>query len=473
MSKWKMNRPHVGQIMFILYLCVLFAGTFIRIFDNSFWGDEAFTIRMTHLNFKDMLYATSVDVHPPLYYMFEQMAFHLLGNYGYVYHLVSVVPLLITLVLCATTFQKRYGIVASLLFATFCAVFPAAIVYNVEARMYSWAAFFVLLCFVKVSDILKKGDWWSYILFALFAVAAAYTHYYAMIAVAFFYFFLLVRAIFFCRAQFVKIFVVSMGTIVAYIPWAVKFLLSFQRTAQSWWLQSIPGIRDCGLFLFGYDAIVIFFLLVVFLLVSGLWVSTTKEERLWISYGVGAIAGLLLCGEVASYLIRPLFITRYMYNVAAVAWLILAIGISRIVKCFAGVREKRALTVGVILCAITIGIFTPNYIAEHKEEKRMDAATQAFLEHVKLPEDELILTNSGPHGWTVLEYYYPTARVGETYDMVASIKENQSDCTVMSTITFSDTEILDLEQLGFDVEEMYEGEVGCRTILYVYKVTKW
>ena len=72
----------------------------------------------------------------------------------------------------------------------------------------------------------------------------------------------------------------------------------------------------------------------------------------------------------------------------------------------------------------------------------------------------------------LLEYYYPTARIGETYDMVSSIDENQSDCTVIVTELLDDSTLSAISDLGFEAEQIYAGELGIRSKLYVYKVTK-
>ena len=74
-----------------LYALVLFAMHFVRIFDNSFWGDEGFSIGLAQMNVFEMLQVTAADNHPPLYYLFTQLLYHLLGNHGYVYHLSALI----------------------------------------------------------------------------------------------------------------------------------------------------------------------------------------------------------------------------------------------------------------------------------------------------------------------------------------------------------------------------------------------
>ena len=81
-----------------LYALVLFAMHFVRIFDNSFWGDEGFTIRLVKASFYRMCRLTAGDVHPPLYYFFTQILYHIFGNHGYTYHLSALIPYGIILV---------------------------------------------------------------------------------------------------------------------------------------------------------------------------------------------------------------------------------------------------------------------------------------------------------------------------------------------------------------------------------------
>lgn len=63
-----------------LYALVLFAMHFVRIFDNSFWGDEGFSIGLAQMNVFEMLQVTAADNHPPLYYLFTQLLYHPSGQ---------------------------------------------------------------------------------------------------------------------------------------------------------------------------------------------------------------------------------------------------------------------------------------------------------------------------------------------------------------------------------------------------------
>ena len=45
-----------------LYALVLFAMHFVRIFDNSFWGDEGFSIGLAQMNVFEMLQVTAITI---------------------------------------------------------------------------------------------------------------------------------------------------------------------------------------------------------------------------------------------------------------------------------------------------------------------------------------------------------------------------------------------------------------------------
>ena len=84
------------------------------------------------------------DVHPPLYYFFTQILYHIFGNHGYTYHLSALIPYGIILVLACTVVRKWFGMIPAAVLVTLSSFTSSAILYNVEARMYSLGALCVL-----------------------------------------------------------------------------------------------------------------------------------------------------------------------------------------------------------------------------------------------------------------------------------------------------------------------------------------
>ena len=56
-SRAQRSRRFLPWLLY-LYALVLFAMHFVRIFDNSFWGDEGFSIGLAQMNVFEMLQVT-------------------------------------------------------------------------------------------------------------------------------------------------------------------------------------------------------------------------------------------------------------------------------------------------------------------------------------------------------------------------------------------------------------------------------
>lgn len=180
------------RVIVSIYAVILFILNFVRIFDNNFWGDEAFTTNLIANTVSVILQKTAADVHPPLYYLIVKIGYILVGNRGWMFHFISLIPCAIILLFSMTVIWNRFGKIPAIILMTLSTLSDNAVKYNVEVRMYSWGALFVLLSFYCLYLILTEESTKHYILFMLSSLAAAYTHYYCLIAVAFFYLVLLV-----------------------------------------------------------------------------------------------------------------------------------------------------------------------------------------------------------------------------------------------------------------------------------------
>lgn len=386
-----------------IYGILLATLSFIRIFDNNFWGDEAYTIRLSKMSFIQMLQETAADVHPPLYYAIVQVMCRIFGCTGVVYHLVSFIPYGIILVTTMTVIWKRFGGQASVLLITLCSVLETAVNYNVEVRMYSWGALFLLLSFLALYDILTENKKHSYILFVLFSLAGAYTHYYCLISVAFLYIVLLIWAVV-MRKDFLKnTLITSLVTVVLYMPWFVVLLTTFKRTVGDFWMTEIPYIKDCFAFLFQGKLEFVFFALMLLMVAIAIWYQKKEPAKItWVLAGLSSVFGTMLVGNLVSKLVRPVFIVRYLYPVAIIAWLLLAVGI-------ASCKKKNIYLVVVTILLLVTGI--PKYCEIYQQEKGQD---ELLTETLAASEEavgvgNVILTDSQTIEWTVADYYYPGA----------------------------------------------------------------
>lgn len=407
-----------------LYALVLFALHFVRIFDNSFWGDEGFTIRLVKASFYRMCRMTAGDVHPPLYYFFTQILYHIFGNHGYTYHLSALIPYGIILILACTVVRKWFGMIPAAVLVTLSSFTSSAILYNVEARMYSLGAFFVLAAYLALHNVLHSGKTSDWVIFSVASLCAAYTHYYALISVAFFYLALL-SLLPQDKSSFKKILITYCAAVVVYLPWLLVLLPTFKRAAADWWSTFIPSPINCIGFFFNPSWTVLIFGLAFLLYFTAQAKSSSKwlfaPDTIWLLTGLLSAAGTSAVGLIVSHAFRPLFLVRYLYPLTAVVYLVFGFLLSK-------VRWRTILSSILILGTLVCSL--PDFYQTYQREKRIDLATTQCLEVITPSQDAVLYTTNYFLDWTLFDYYFP----GRVHAQIES--SNTSQC-----FTFSDPEI--------------------------------
>ena len=82
--------------------------------------------------------------------------------------MVSLIPCGLIIVFCMTAVWKTFGAEAAVLLITLACLSGNAVSYNMEVRMYSWGALFVLLTFYELYRILRQERILHYVLFVSF-----------------------------------------------------------------------------------------------------------------------------------------------------------------------------------------------------------------------------------------------------------------------------------------------------------------
>lgn len=194
----------------ILYISIILLGTLfllISCFHSNMWFDESYSIAIAKHSFKEIWQIGSHDVHPVLYYIMIRIVMIITNNSIVCVRLFSCVPLILMSILGYSFIRKEFGNKAGLIFTFFSLFFPTLLTYAGEIRMYTWAMLFVTMMFVyayktmnnynvreALSDdnnimyenkIKSKNTLLKYwIIFSIFSLASAYTHYYALVVAA-------------------------------------------------------------------------------------------------------------------------------------------------------------------------------------------------------------------------------------------------------------------------------------------------
>ncbi len=369
-------------------------------FGKTIWLDEALTGSFIRMGWWELICFTATDVHPPLYYLIVKLGITLFGDKIYIVKLFSYLPFVFTLLLTAVKVRKAYGEkTAFVLMALLCTT-PCIIDRNVEMRMYQWALFFVFAFALYLFDAVKNSSGRARILCLFWGLCAAYTHYYALIAVAILYailFFVYIKE----KDVVYAIIKNAVASVIGYLPWLVVFLNQAKSLKETgWWQEASLGLKDVYEYIVwpfqdntGYEPIM-FFLLLIFVLLFAAGKKT--EYKMEILSSIGTYIFLIAGGLLIILFYQPVFVMRFIYPVVGVLLFGLAL-----------VAAQWRTEVICIFCAFILlfGAKTYNSQLHYQFNKASIPALITFMETVE-EEDAVILCDQDAVK-CIVEYLYP------------------------------------------------------------------
>lgn len=300
----------------LIALAVAMYGVFSL--EGLVWADEAYTFALIRHSFAEIWQITAADVHPPLYYFLLKL---LAAPFGYslpVCRMLSALPCLLVAALGGWQLRKCFGSRTAVLFMGLYLLFPYAMTYAAEVRMYGFAQLCIALCaiFAYRAYQEEKGLYWA--LFALFGTCAAYTHYFALVSAGIIYGLLLLAVLVKKRKLWKPWALASAATIVLFLPWLGSFLTQLAyKVSNEYWIEPITlsTVVNYVITLFsasGMTAFPIFFCL-AYAAAFAVLLAGRDKKRTWL--GLLALAvplGTVAVGLAASIAVRPVFVIRYI-----------------------------------------------------------------------------------------------------------------------------------------------------------------
>ena len=421
-----------GEALFILVLTIMLC------FNYDVWLDEAFTGIFVRSNFYDMIKATAMDVHPPLYYVLLKLFAMIFGYHIPALKIFSVLPILFLMLMSIFWVYPKFGFKTAFLFQMLLGVLPNSMIKNVEMRMYSWGMLFVFLAALCAYEIWKKdgkGIKFDIGLFA-FGLAAAYTHYFALVSIGVIYCILVFWIV--LGKDFKKlreVFVSMIGSIFGYLPWIPVFYNQTKVVAGGgWWYQEPVLFRNIPAFISwpagGTDAAVIeeLFLLTVSVCFFGLlyrryskdkkafFVLQEEKEGNLSEIRIGLSSFLvylftIFLGVLLSKVIKPLYLSRYVFSACGLLYLGIAISANYLKK-----------YVYVALCIFFMGVGVYSYPLVWKEEYEEPVLEELKnLETFLEGQGELSIASESDLWYWIFKFYFPQYEV----EIVTNIPEEK------------------------------------------------
>ncbi len=456
---------------------VLLGRSLVLCFSNDIWYDELFTVGMIGHSYGELVGLTARDVHPPLYYMitkfFVDLCKLLLPGVRAVAaaKIVSVLPYFVLLLYSVTFIRKRFGIFTGGVFL-FCVVaMPQLSGYTVEVRMYSWALLFVTAAFLHGYGAVQgpedkedchhgrpsaaaygaadrpKGEEGGDsgrtkgmrqklhgAAMACYALAAAYTQYFAAVAAAMVFLYVLFELLRRDRRRIREWFLWVAAAAAGYTPWLVALYRQVTAVNANYWILPLSWrtFGGCVKFLmkpaFTNDTLNVVLAVVMtgiyaavmirqvyFLIKSchnGRENGAASSRIVFMLAGPGVLAGVILFGFAASMLLRPVFVYRYMIPAMGCFWLSFAVGLHEIWQ--AGIPEDgtegrsgffKMLPAAALLFVVVVGLRDYRaFMGEEEYKIRLMKETETALSSIA-PGDVVIYNFDQVQAVTA--YYLP------------------------------------------------------------------
>lgn len=419
--KWD---ERIGIILLAVSFGLLGISVYLS-FSSDIWYDELFTMGLADQPLGELISITARDVHPPLYYLIVKLFLNFSGAVeGSIAaqvtaaKLVSVLPFFLCLLYIITKVRKNFGMFAAGLFGFLLVTMPQMADYTVEVRMYGYALFFVTAGMLHAYELANPGDeegevpvrlkdavrackrksYVNWIWLTICSLAACYTHYFACVAACmiYVYLFFVFVANHKIKKEIKPYLASSLCCAAGYLPWVITVVTrQISQVKGSYWIQplSLRTLGGCIKFLFkpffSNEKLNVVFAVWLFAVYSLLMISMLTEvikaknkaessslqsgKEAFITGCVCVLAGLVAFGFLASFLIRPIFVYRYMLPAMGVFWLAFALLVSRL-------RNRKLLLSALLLLLVITGV--RNYRAFYGEEMwkklQMEEATEAL-----------------------------------------------------------------------------------------------
>lgn len=432
-------KKNIGKFLCILSIILCIYMIFSDLTHVIFEIDEYFTFALIKFPINDIITITSNDVHPPLYYLILKFIIKTLNltnlpyNLIYILKITSIIPYILILIVSLTKIKNEYNWLTAGLFAFTLITLSEFYINYVSIRMYSWAMFFLVMSFIYLKDALITSDKKSWILFTLFTILGAYTHYFAALSSFLIYLGLLIHIISNKNKINFKNWILSVIiSIISYVPWIPSLITQLHSVHESYWIPQIDfnyfincissiAINNSDFTInsqINMPLLIITILTLIILIILAINEYKTKKnsENYYILIGIFLFIITLLFGILLSITFKPIIRVRYLVPPIAVFWLSVSIMIGRL-------DNKKLLTLTLSLILI-LSIFCFAETIDNSFELNKNAITeQNILNDIKNDNNSLTITTSS--GFFQFGTYLNDTKVYTNVNGFYGIKNNK------------------------------------------------
>ena len=424
------SKEYFGKFLFIISIVAFFALIFSPLTNVLFFVDEYYTLGLIKHPLMQGITITANDVHPPLYYILLKVCVTIFSMFNIIFisKIVTIIPYLIILLFAGTKIKTEYNWLTAGLFTFTLFSMSNFFITYLTIRMYSWAMLFLVLSFIYLKDVLTHSDLKSWVLFTLFTLLGAYTHYYCAISSVVLYFLLLIYFYLddnFTKGDIKKWFASVFVLIIGYLPWTYILLNQVRNVTQGFWIPPIDFNAFLNLLSFYANStseilmiISVIFIIVLLIIAIINIKQENNTENNYILMGMLVFVFSLILGVIISLLSKPILVERYLLPACAVFWLATSILIGKL--------KNNRLFLILFVIIILIGIAgISGIISSTQSDYQIGVQNQVMLDEINNANCTILCTSPGE----VIQFgtYLNESKVFTNCESSYGISYNDSD----------------------------------------------
>ena len=376
-------------------------------FHTNIWFDEAYTVAIVNHSFSEIWTIGGNDVHPILYYWMLKILNLIFGANILVYRLFSAVPIIILAVLGFTHIRKDFGEKEGAIFSFLTLFLPVMGRYAIEIRMYSWAMLFISIEAIYAYRLWRKEfSNKNLVIFAIFSLFGAYTHYYGLMAsgiINLILFVYLIKNFKNKKREFIKFMVSACLQVALYIPWLMYFLTQIGNVSSGFWITiKFPDtyIELLNMqFRTNLEPYFAFAFAVLLYTDLGYLVYKEKKAKKDIKpaiIGLGIYVGVIIAARIISEIMHSaILLDRYLLVVTGLLMFFISFFLAK--------EERSFIVIKICTFILIMSIVNNIIIIKDNYAESNNELNEFMVENIK--EDDLILYNNEFSGFVLSAKY--------------------------------------------------------------------
>lgn len=333
-------------------------------------------------------------MHPVLYYFILKILNLVFGSNILIYRLFSIIPLVVLGILGFTHIRKDFGERVGVIFSFLVFFLPGITRYASEIRMYSLAMLFVTITAIYGYRLYaKKFSNKNLIIFGIFSLASAYTHYYGLMAVGLInlaIFAYLIKQMKQRKTDFIKFIVCAIIQIVLYIPWTISFASQIKGVSNGFWigfyfpdtLIEVFRVPFSGEYI---NDIISFILTALIIVYSSYLLHKEKTGNKPAILSIWIYLGVIISACIISLVLHPILIDRYLLVVMGLLVFFFAFSLAK--------EKNKYILLGICTIILIISIFNNINIIKTNYNKSNNEMLEYIKENIEANDTFLIYNN--------------------------------------------------------------------------------